>query len=85
MELPCPFVQHKDIFGKSNEGVHKYRLLDTPIVDYVMTIVLAALITKITGIPWVVTTIVAFILSITLHILFGVETTVTNYFDITCT
>lgn len=84
MELSCPLIKYKNIFGKSKEGVHSYRFLDTPIVDYLLTIVLAAIITKVTGIPLVLTTILSFICSIFIHIIFGVETTVSNYLGITC-
>jgi len=36
--------QYKDIFGKPNEGVHSYRLFDVAIVDLLLTILLAFLI-----------------------------------------
>ena len=36
--------KYKDIFGKPNEGVHKYRLFNIAIVDMSFTIIAAAII-----------------------------------------
>ena len=74
-----PFKKYKDIFGKPGTGIHKYRFLGTSISDYVLTIFLAVAISYFTKIPLVLTTILAFILGIILHIIFGVETNSTRY------
>ena len=34
----CPFVKYKNMFGEPNKGVHAYKVLGTPIVDYVLSI-----------------------------------------------
>ena len=80
----CPFKKYSDIFGKVGEGVHRFRILDTPIVDFVATIFLAMLITWITKIPLVITVIGCFLLGILLHILFGVMTPVVKWLGIKC-
>lgn len=67
----CPY---KYIFGVPGTGIHQYRFLDTAIVDYIGTIIIAMLVTKFTGIPLVVTTICAFLLGILLHYLFCSKT-----------
>ena len=74
--------KYKYIFGKPNEGVHSHRFLDTAIVDYLLTILGAMIITYLSGIPLVLTTIVIFVLGIVLHILFGVPTNTTRYLGI---
>ena len=68
------FREYKDIFGKSKQGLHSYRLLDVAIVDYMMTIIGAIILSYYTEIPLVVTTIGLFVLGILLHLLFGVST-----------
>lgn len=80
----CIFEKYKNILGKPGQGLHKYRFLNTAIVDYIMTIIGAIILTAIFKIPLVLTTIGLFILSIILHIIFGVETNVTKYLGISC-
>jgi hypothetical protein len=80
----CPFKKYSEIFGRVGEGVHNIRILDTPVVDFVLTLLLAMLITWLTKIPLVITTIVCFLLSIIIHILFGVNTTVVKWLGIKC-
>ena len=73
------FCKYKDIFGIPGKGVHSYRFLDTAIFDYIGTIVLAAILTKLTDIPFVISTIIMFVLGILLHHIFCVPTNATRY------
>lgn len=82
--MKCPLRQFKDIFGKPGKGAHKYRFLNTAIVDYVLTIVLAIITTLATKMPLVLTTIMWFILGVVLHLLFGVQTSTLTYLGINC-
>ena len=82
--MNCPFSKYRNIFGIPGKGVHKYQFLDTAIVDYVLTIILAALVTYFSKIPLVLTTIFIFITGIILHILFGVQTSTLKYLGIKC-
>jgi hypothetical protein len=66
--------QYKYLFGIPGQGIHKYRFLETPIVDYVGTIILAMILTKFTKIPLVLTTIGMFVLGILLHMVFCLRT-----------
>jgi hypothetical protein len=74
--------KYKYIFGKPMEGPHQYRFLDTAIVDYILTIVGAILLTFFSGIPIVLTTIGLLTLGIICHILFGIPTLTTKYLGI---
>lgn len=74
------FDKYKDILGKPNTGLHKYKLLDTAVVDYVLTIVVAIVFSYYTKVPLVLSTILWFVIGIISHMLFGVETTVVKYF-----
>ena len=65
--------QYRDIFGAPGTGVHRFRFLGTPIVDYIGTILLAMMFTKVTGISLVTSTILMFLLGILLHKLFCVS------------
>ena len=80
----CLFKKYKDVFGVMGKGVHKYRLLDTALVDYLLTIVVAVVLGAISGVPLVLTTIFSFILAIVMHILFGVETNTLKFLGIKC-
>ena len=80
----CIFSKFKNLLGESNKGIHKYKLLDTSIIDYLLTLVLAFLVSYFTKLPLVLSTIFSFIIGIFLHILFGVETNVVKYLNIKC-
>ena len=80
----CPFSQYKNFFGEPNTGVHRYRIADSPMIDYVLTIIGAIIIAYTTRVPLVLTTIGLFILGLILHLLFGVETTSLKYLGLTC-
>lgn len=82
--MNCPFKKYSQIFGIPNEGAHSYRFLDTAVVDYILTILLAFFLSYMTKLPLVITTILSFLLGIILHILFGVETNTLKYFGIKC-
>lgn len=73
------FGKYKDVFGRPGEGVHKYRFGGVAIVDYLMSIVMALIITHLTDIPFVITTICVFVGAIILHHLFGVKTGTVRY------
>ncbi len=72
------------MFGSPGVGVHSIRVLGTPIVDYALTILLALLLTWLTKIPLVLTTILCFVGSIIIHMLFEVRTPVLDYLGIKC-
>lgn len=80
----CPFSKYKNILGIIEKGVHKYRFLNTAIIDYILTIITACVTTYFSKIPLVLTTIMWLILGIILHILFGVQTNTLKYLGIIC-
>ena len=80
----CIFKQYKNLFGNIGENAHKYRICDAALIDYVLTIFFAIIICKITKTPLVLSTILAFIIGIVFHILFGVQTSTLNYLGIIC-
>ena len=65
--------KYKDIFGKPGTGIHKYRWNKTAIVDYLGTIMLSMIISKVCDKPLVLTTIVCFIIGELLHYIFCIE------------
>ena len=80
----CPFSKYKFIFGVPNEGIHQYKILDTAIVDYVGTIFLAFILAKLTKIPFVLSTIIMFIVGIICHYLFGIQTDAVKFLGLKC-
>ena len=65
-----------DIFGKPNQGLHSYRLFGLAIVDVIMTIVGAYVISYVFRVSFVTTLCIVFILGILLHRYFNVRTTI---------
>ena len=66
------FSKYKNIFGEPGKGVHSYRILNTPIVDYLGTLVMAAIISYFSGVSLTYTTLTLLVLAIIFHYLFGV-------------
>lgn len=71
--------KYKDIFGQAGTGIHQYKFKGTSIIDYLLTIVGAFIITYYTDIPLVLTTIGLFLIGILFHYLFGLETQVIKF------
>ena len=70
--------KYKDVLGKPETGVHKYRLFGIAIVDVTLTIIGSYLIAIFFKWPILYTTFGLFILGIFLHRLFCVRTTIDN-------
>lgn len=80
--------QYKNIFGAPGTGIHKYRIFNVAIVDVVVTLLIAALITWIwykkspkknkKHVGWVLlgVSVGLFIIGVVAHRLFCVDTTV---------
>ena len=70
------YCDYKHIFGKPKEGIHKYRLYDFAIVDIILTIILAIIISKKYKINFIITLFIVFIIGIFFHYIFCVDTTI---------
>jgi uncharacterized membrane protein YcaP (DUF421 family) len=77
--MNCPFRYLSEIFGRPNEGVHSYRIFDLAIVDIIMTIIGAFIISKIFKINFILILVILFIIGIILHRLFCVNTTINKF------
>ena len=69
----CKF---KDILGIPNKGVHSYRFFGVAIIDVIMTIIGAFLLSRIFRWNFLYTLVSLFLLGIVLHRLFCVRTTI---------
>ena len=68
--------EYKDILGAPRTGVHRYRIFNIAVVDVLLTLILAFFIHKMTNWRlWKVIPI-TFLVGITFHWLFCVDTTV---------
>ena len=72
--------KYKDIFGKVGEGAHSVRFFNFAVIDTLLTLVLAYIINYYLKTNLLVIFIVLIILSIAIHRLFCVETTLTKMF-----
>ncbi len=71
---------YKNIFGKVKEGVHSYRIFDIAAIDVFFTILLSYIISIYSKYNIIIIIIILFVLSIFIHKLFCVETTIANLF-----
>lgn len=70
------FCPYKNIFGKENEGVHSYRFLNLAIVDVILTIVGAFILSYFFKFNFFLILILLFLIGIVLHRIFCVNTTI---------
>ena len=73
MSRSCPF---KDIFGKPGTGVHSIRIANFAVVDTLLTILGAFLISKYFKTPFLITLLFFFLLGELLHWIFCVDSKV---------
>ena len=67
--------EYKNYFGEPGKGVHSYRIFNIAIVDVMMTLIGALIISYLSGIKFIWTALGLFILGILLHRVFCVRTT----------
>ena len=68
--------KYKDIFGKPNENLHSIRLFNIAIIDVIAMIISAYVLSYITKLNFLVSILILFVLSIILHRIFCVKTTI---------
>jgi hypothetical protein len=68
--------KYKNILGVPRQGPHSYRIFNIAIVDVLLTLILAYIISYIYKMSFVKTSITLFILGIILHRVFCVRTTI---------
>jgi hypothetical protein len=68
--------KYKDILGKPNQGVHSYRIFNISIVDVLLTIIAAYILSVVTKYKLIYTLLFMFILGIISHRIFCVRTTI---------
>lgn len=68
--------KYKNIFGEPGKGPHSYRLFGVAIVDVVLTIIAAYIISYFFKYPFIYVLLILFASGIVLHRLFCVRTTV---------
>jgi fatty acid desaturase len=68
--------KYKDALGKPKEGVHKYRIFNIAIVDVILTIILASIISWFFKLNFWLILLIVFLLGIIIHRMFCVRTTV---------
>jgi hypothetical protein len=70
------YCKYKDILGKPNEGIHKYRIYNVAIVDVLLTIIGSYIISSSFKLNFWYVLLFLFILGIFLHRMFCVRTTI---------
>jgi|TARA_B100000795_G_C22655242_1_gene381891 hypothetical protein len=72
----CIFQKYSHIFGEEKKGLHRFRIYDIAIIDVILTILAAIIISYYTKYKFFIILIILFILGIIMHYLFGVNTTI---------
>jgi Flp pilus assembly protein TadB len=72
------FCKYRHVFGKEKEGIHSYRVFNIAIVDLLATLVAAVIISLFAKVNVVLVFFVLMVLSVLLHKLFCVESTLTK-------
>lgn len=75
--------KYKDLFGIPKQGIHAFRVFGTPVVDVLVTLVLAIIMSPLVDSPAFGSRVllmfsIVYILSIFVHKLFCVKTNLTN-------
>ena len=70
------WCKYKNIFGSPGEGVHKYRIFNIAIVDLLLTILLAIIISYLFQTNIWITLFFVLLLGIIIHKMFCVKTTI---------
>jgi hypothetical protein len=68
--------KYKNALGEPGKGIHSYRFMGVAIMDVIMTIIGATIISFFIKKPFLIVMTVLFILGIILHRLFCVRTTI---------
>ena len=74
-----PLCKYKTLFGEPGTGIHQYRIFDIGVIDVVVTLLFAYIISMWTHVSFVYTAIIVFILGIIVHRVFCVRTTVDKW------
>ena len=67
-----------NIFGAPRTGVHAYRLFDVAIVDFGLTVAAAYPLSRYLGQPYWTTAVLLVLVSVPVHVAFGVNTKFTS-------
>jgi hypothetical protein len=68
--------KYKNMFGKPGEGAHSFRIFNIAIIDVLLTILLAYVISFLTNYNFIYILLLTFIVGIISHRLFCVRTTI---------
>lgn len=72
--------EYKNYFGEPGKGVHSYRIFNIAIVDVMMTLIGALIISYLSGIKFIWSAVGLFLVGILLHRIFCVRTTLDKLF-----
>lgn len=75
-KMSYKLCQYKDLLGKPNQGAHAYRIFNIAIVDLLLTILASLILSKWLKINFLICLICLIILSIIIHTIFCVKTTI---------
>jgi hypothetical protein len=73
--------QYADVFGKPRTGLHSYRIpiIDLAVIDLVLTVVGAWLLSKVLDKSFIVVLVVLLLLGVLFHASFCVDTQLNSY------
>ena len=73
-----PKMSFANIFGAPRTGVHAYRIFDVAVVDFGLTVAAAYPLSRYLGQPFLSTAVLLVLVSVPVHVAFGVNTKFTS-------
>ena len=70
------FCKYKNILGEPGKGVHSYKIFNISMVDVILTLIVAYIISYLFKKSFFWVSVILFVLGIILHRLFCVRTTI---------
>ena len=71
--------QYKNIFGKVDEGIHKYKIFGISVVDTLATLLVSLIISLVFKFNFLLVFIILFLIGEYLHCIFCVDTAVIKF------
>jgi len=72
---------YKDLLGKPKEGIHSYRIFNIAVVDLLLTVIAAYVVSKYFSLNYFSTLAILLLIGAFLHCIFCVKTTTNVFFQ----
>lgn len=71
--------QYKNIFGEARLGIHKYRVFDRPIIDWIVTLLFVFLLSHLLKLSFFYAFLIAMVIMVIVHLSVNADTVFETY------